>query len=219
MRQAGRLQPRHSAVGAKEAALGFVYGAFLPVHFALARGEELLPVEPLIVERAVDASRLPFQNGTLPERAENVPSLAPVYPLEKILDELHVPTVGENSLELFIGGLEQAEGGVQSAVDDLDVLHETSLQVQRTSAMGGKRTLRPFARGADPDCRALKVLNLDPQQVSQQIGAEGLVEDRHVPLMCLADEVGVEIPGDQDRLRLRQRMFPAEGINQIEAVH
>jgi hypothetical protein len=83
---------------------------------------------------------------SIPNGGEHTVTFLP-NPLEEFDSDLHIAPIREDDCELIVRRLEDAEGRVHSAVDDLDVLHADVLTVAANVRNGSKADARELTFG------------------------------------------------------------------------
>lgn len=83
----------------------------------------------VVDQRGMDALYLTFQNRAFPHASEYLIGGCVSCPLDDILNHVNFLSIRKKLRELFIRGLEDAEGRVQCAIDDQYVLHGNSTPI------------------------------------------------------------------------------------------
>ena len=92
----------------------------------------------------MNAIRIPLEDWAIPHRRNDFASVSLSKPLNHIFDGVDVSSIREDQSELLFGCLKYAEGGVISAINDLDVLHLTALPRVRNVRNGSEKDVTGY---------------------------------------------------------------------------
>jgi hypothetical protein len=125
--QSGKAERLALAVPTMEIPLSFIDGAFVPIDLSPRNWQKLASKFRIVEASSLDAHRLRFQHGSLPEECQNSTSFVHSYPLDQLAHNFQIAPIRRDKSELLLGGLKDAEGGVRRAIDNLNVFHAVNL--------------------------------------------------------------------------------------------